>query len=140
MSEFIQIAGPLLLMTVVVGVLARYALGRNGVGGVWVWGAVAGLVASLLAAYVISPHDISWHLATSADRVLLTPRVVLLALISIWLLRGRVRSRRPGVGIGSPGHSESRVAPWTFSTYDSRVLPVVCRRGKGSRDRERALC
>jgi len=56
----------------------RTAFGLPGDG--WLWGVLAAYAGCLIVTYLISPHDITWHLATSASRVSLP--LVLLAGVS----------------------------------------------------------
>jgi hypothetical protein len=52
-----------------------------------VWCTFLVLVVSLVAAYLISPYEIGWHLGTSIDRTTIAPRLWLLAVIASALIR-----------------------------------------------------
>jgi hypothetical protein len=45
--------------------------------------------------YLMTPHTLTWHLGTSAERVLMTPRALAFAAIALWLqereIAGRIR-------------------------------------------------
>jgi len=74
----------------------RRAFGLPGEG--WLWGVVAAYAGCLIVTYLISPHDITWHLATSSSRVSLP--LVLLACVSAatWVVVAADRPpSRPGV-------------------------------------------
>ena len=76
------------LVVSVVGALtlrqARRSVGM--VSAVWPWLVIVGFGIGLLATYVISPYDIGWHLATSADRVGVLLLLVALAIVASWVL------------------------------------------------------
>ena len=55
-------------------------------GALLLWLASLGCAAALLLAYMVSPHDIAWHLRTSADRTTVAPRLLLLVQSTLWVL------------------------------------------------------
>lgn len=81
---------------------------RTGLGAPsWLWAATAGNALFLGAAYVATPHELSWHLATSADRTTIGLRLLLLCEVVVWLsvaahaLAGERVSGRPRAGARS---------------------------------------
>lgn len=48
----------------------------------------------LLLVYLMTPHGLYYHLVTSADRVLMTPRALVFAAAALWLHRFEVAARR----------------------------------------------
>jgi hypothetical protein len=51
----------------------------------WLWALVAGVLGSIVVAFLVSPADIDWHLATALNRTLLAPSLLLLVSLTIWL-------------------------------------------------------
>jgi hypothetical protein len=73
-----------LVVTVVGGLWLRDRRRRLGLAcDLRLWLVLAGYAASLVLTYLISPNDIRWHLATSADRVSLTLVVLACANLAI---------------------------------------------------------
>ncbi len=79
---------------------ARRRLGLGSAG--WTWLAILLITASLVAAYVLSPYDLDYHLASSADRTTIALRLLLLSEVACWTLcatealqRGDSPSRAP---------------------------------------------
>ncbi len=50
-----------------------------------VLGLVAVYAAAVVSAYITTPHDLDWHLRTSAGRVVFQPALVVLLLVTIYL-------------------------------------------------------
>lgn len=75
------------------------------------WVAVAGCLASLLLAYLISPHGIEWHLRTSVDRTTLAPRLLLLVDIAVWVMVLAARPRDRGAPPPPPDEAPAAVEP-----------------------------
>lgn len=50
----------------------------------WTWAAAAGTAVILGAAYLVSPHEIRWHLATSVDRTTIGLKLLILVEILCW--------------------------------------------------------
>ena len=48
-------------------------------------GAGRGVLGGAVLAYIVTPHDLSWHLHTSVDRVVFQPTLVALLLGTIYL-------------------------------------------------------
>lgn len=57
---------------------------------------LAGSFAALLLAYWLSPHDLEWHLLTSADRVIITPVIILVIGVLLTIESAFDRKRRDG--------------------------------------------
>ncbi|HEX2178848.1 MAG TPA: hypothetical protein VHL54_04905 [Actinomycetota bacterium] len=50
----------------------------------WTWTAAAGTAAILGAAYLVSPHEIRWHLATSVERTTIGLKLLILVEVLCW--------------------------------------------------------
>lgn len=50
----------------------------------YLWLAGAAAISAVLVAYLISPHDLTWHLDTSVDRTTIAPRLFLVGEIALW--------------------------------------------------------
>jgi len=92
------VVGNVLTVAVVVALLGAMALRgdrrRLGLGGDgWLWSVAAGYALLLVLAYLISPHDIDWHLRTSVARV--SQPLVLLACASCAIWAGVALHRAP---------------------------------------------
>jgi hypothetical protein len=92
------VVGNVVTVAVVVALLGTLALrgrrrrlGLSGDG--WLWCVAAGYALLLVLAYLISPHDIDWHLGTSVARVSLP--LVLLACASCAIWAGVALRRAP---------------------------------------------
>lgn len=59
---------------------SRMSLGSSA----WTWCAIGGTALILGAAYLVSPNEIRWHLATSVDRTTIGLRLLLLVEILCW--------------------------------------------------------
>lgn len=53
---------------------------------VWMWMVFLGTLASVAAAYLISPYDLAWHAGTSVDRTSIVLRLLLVGEIAGWTL------------------------------------------------------
>ncbi len=109
------IGWPLLAVVVVTFIAAIVTPGRRGRGKTLLWALPALILALILAGeyvvYLLTPHDLAWHLQTSADRLLvqLWPTVVLtLALALLQSVRrdgvdpseaGELTGTLPGAGV-----------------------------------------
>jgi hypothetical protein len=51
-----------------------------------VWTVIVGELVALVSAYVLSPYDLGWHLATSIERTTIAPRLLLIVEIGCWML------------------------------------------------------
>lgn len=80
------LAGTLVVSVVGAVTLRRSRRSMGLVSAVWPWLVIVGFGVGLLATYVISPYDIGWHLATSADRVGVLLLLVALAVVASWVL------------------------------------------------------
>jgi len=83
--------GWVLAGALVVSVIGAISLRRSRrtiglVSDLWPWLVIVGFGIGLLATYVISPYEIGWHLATSADRVGVLLLLVALTIVASWVL------------------------------------------------------
>lgn len=60
----------------------RHALGVAATA--WSWAVVGVMTAATVAAYVVSPYDLAWHLGTSVERTTVAARLLLYAEAAIW--------------------------------------------------------
>ncbi len=74
------------LTAVGLAVARRLRFELTGAGPAWLWLATLGCLATVVVAYLLSPYDIEWHLATSVSRTTLATRLMLLAECGIWVL------------------------------------------------------
>ena len=78
------------------GIGWRHARSRRrellGSGWAPLWLVAAACLAFVGVVYVVSPHDLTWYLDTSAARTTLAPRLLLLVECAIWLLVLQVRA------------------------------------------------
>lgn len=58
----------------------------SGAGAGWLWAATVVCLGGVGSAYLITPHDIDWHLATSVGRTVFVARVLLLVESAVWLV------------------------------------------------------
>lgn len=88
---------PVIVLMLLAGGIARWQWRGGSYGGVTIVASVFALqFATCIAVYLMTPHDVSWHLLTSADRVLiqLWPTFVL-ALCLLLPLRTRCHEKCP---------------------------------------------
>ena len=71
----------------------------------WMWGITAVSLFVLVGGYVLSPYDLTWHLSTSVDRTTITPRLLLVCEIGVWIVCSMsvlVQDRMPGFAARPP--------------------------------------
>ena len=86
-----------LLTAVGVAVARRYRRDLLSAGWASLWVVAAICLGMVGVVYLISPHDLWWYLATSADRTTLAPRMLLVAECAVWmvvLVSERMAARR----------------------------------------------
>lgn len=117
---FVAVAAVAALVAVVGGVGLSFRRRQLGIGSdLWLWVLFAGLVGTVVAAYLVSPTDLDWHLATSLSRTMLGPTLVLVVSVATWLavalraLTGATASTAAPERAGEPATAEraSRVHP-----------------------------
>ena len=79
----------------------------------WMWIAWVATTASLVYAYVVSAAPLDWHLATSADRTTIAPRLVLLAEAFVWGSAAVATLRQDDAG------ARPTVTPWSARASSS---------------------
>lgn len=73
------------LITVLGLVVARRAWRETtGTSVAWLWGTWLATTASIVLAYLVSPHNVHWHLRTSVDRTTNAGLFVLIATVALW--------------------------------------------------------
>ncbi|GAA0713334.1 hypothetical protein Drose_21820 [Dactylosporangium roseum] len=67
----------------------------------WLWLVLGGYSAILTLIYLATPYDLAWHLATSADRVLIPVAAMACASAACWIVVALSPARRPDPAPGS---------------------------------------
>ncbi|MFI6760007.1 hypothetical protein ACIBF5_12805 [Micromonospora sp. NPDC050417] len=110
-----RISGPIVAISLGVALLGvlflRRARRELGIGSdLWLWAVNVAYAASLVLTYLITPHDLTWHLGSSVDRVSLPLILMACASAACWgaAAVGR-RAANPGRRGGRrPGRSPAR--------------------------------
>ncbi|GAA2615357.1 hypothetical protein GCM10010399_52940 [Dactylosporangium fulvum] len=67
----------------------------------WLWLVIGGYSAFLTLIYLVTPYDVGWHLATSADRVLIPVAAMACTSAVCWIIVALSPTPRPGPSPGS---------------------------------------
>jgi hypothetical protein len=97
----------------------------------WTWATIAATTASIVGAYLISPHDVAWHLGTSVDRTTIVLRLMLVTEIAGWTVAALNRlsaalpatAPAPGVDGHKPDVQEPQAERRHTRIGDYRVSP-----------------